>query len=268
MKKVLAIIIVTVMCLALMCGCGGDDKGDTTTTNVANAGVTIAQGGVQTPATNAAVNNNVNVDATNGQVSGNQPVADGLEGIVAKYVDLGKYNIEPYEDKWIDFELKEDTRNNFTLGVEFGTKSFNNIPCTYADVVAAGFELDGDADAMVQSYDTLFCDFWDDNTKAADFAFYNYADAECKALETTLFSVDVSAFYLEQGKSVNICGVTGTSNINDLIKTMGTPYAINAEENEEGTFIEFDFVDSGSNYVAVTIDANTNTIVDIYLGVA
>ena len=258
MKKVLAIIMILVLCLALMCGCKDEDSGDDKTVIdvLDKMGATAVQNDTDdVPDTN--------VDSTKEQTVVDEPVAEGLAAIVAEYVpdiDL-LYSVEDDEETHMSFEIIDEEDNTFDSYVRIGGVELM-MPCTYADVANAGIDgIEFDV-PMDEAYEYEGFDVWINGSMSSYLSFGDFGFEEIdNNSEAELYAVAFDKDGIDAvGGDVDICGITADSDAKDLLMYLGNPCYIIAEEREEGTFVWFTFIDEYDNTLAFEINAADGSI--------
>jgi len=169
-------------------------------------------------------------------------------------------------------ELEENYHSNYNENAEHENfEDFNEIivdgvsislPCTYANLQAAGFYIDqSDLNEELASYEEGYYELHTkEKTYIADVQLVNLTEESCKVAEATVIYLD---FYYESVEEKDIFdgyefvnGLTMFASADETLSILGEPNSIYMEEMEYAdveTYIwEYEYVDGYYSFVGVT----------------
>lgn len=174
---------------------------------------------------------------------------DGKFGqAVEQSADLG--------DSWTDYTI------------QIGDKVLT-LPCTYDDIVAAGFTLDDTTDPeTVVNKESTWYGYFERGQGSFDYfgvTFYNPSTEEAKVItDCTIIAISVDYYAEEDGLSVVLPGgITFSSTRDDIIAAYGEPD--NLYEGDTFDFLTYYDGDSYTKSLEFSIDKETNTVWDLDL---
>ncbi|MBE6787308.1 MAG: hypothetical protein E7537_03060 [Ruminococcaceae bacterium] len=194
--KALSLILVFVFVLSL-CGCKVPDKtyGVTSEGQTAN-GESLAQ-------------------------TTSVPEITSLDSKMSKYFDISVFDEENYADIYLG--------KKFEINAVYANSYFS-VPSTIEEIAKSGWKLvkgsDYDDNSLVYAKETVELVFENEKGAKITALFYNSSNSSIRLINCEIVKFSINNGYFKNKKKYsqfNICGITNTAVITDIINILGTP---------------------------------------------
>lgn len=234
MKKIIAIIMISVICLVLMCGCGDDGKKSSLLDETL-----------------------VPIETSTQQ---EEPESEeSYEDLISKYVDLELYTLVDSSEDYASYQAKEENEYNISKDFIVDGKSFS-VGMAYDDIIDAGFTpVDDISSDKMEPGAGEGVTFVTHAGKEIWFTLENNSDTEIMTTECVLGGLTIEYAY---DIDFSIDGITAQTDVKDYIDSKGTPnnvsYDYYAEIDKE--YITFSYNGNGEDggWLFVTVDTEGN----------
>ncbi len=149
------------------------------------------------------------------------PEITSLDNKMPKYFDISLFDEENYADIYLG--------KKFEINAVYANSYFS-VPTTIDEIAKSGWQLqkgsDYDEKSLVYAKETVELVFVNEDGSKITALFYNSSNSSVRLLNCEIVKFTIKNSYLKNKENYdefNVCGITNTSVITDIINVLGTP---------------------------------------------